>query len=94
MTSGTYTSPTFDMTLASTWNPAFVTAQGSVANAEAAFIAGLAAGDAYLNIHTTLFPSGEIRGFLVLAPEPATLGLVGLALIGLVLIGHKRRTRA
>jgi hypothetical protein len=64
VTSGTY-SHTFDMTLASSYNAAFVTANGgTVAGAEAALLAGLQAGDAYLNIHTTNFPGGEIRGFL------------------------------
>lgn len=63
VTSGTYDHP-FDTSLASTWNPAFVTAQGSVAAAEAAFGAALADGRAYLNIHSTVDPGGEIRGFL------------------------------
>src|SRR5229473_3070681 len=56
---------------ASAYNPAFVTAQGGLANAEAAFIAGLIAGETYLNIHTNVFPGGEIRGF-VRVPEPMT----------------------
>ena len=60
---GTY-SRTFDMTAASSYNPAFVTANGGTAGAEAALLAGLQAGRAYLNIHTTMFPGGEIRGFL------------------------------
>jgi len=83
VTSGTYTQ-TFDMTLASTWNPAFVTAEGGTpAGAEAALAAGLAAGDAYLNIHTTAFPGGEISGFLVPAPvpEPANFFLMAAVLI-------------
>jgi hypothetical protein len=37
---------------------------GTTAGAEAALLAGLEAGQAYLNIHTTMFPGGEIRGFL------------------------------
>jgi hypothetical protein len=80
VTAGSY-DQTFDMTLASSYNPAFVTAEGSVAAAEAALFAGIAAGDAYLNIHTSLDPGGEIRGFLEVAtPEPTTwaLSLVGL----------------
>src|SRR5579862_1643911 len=64
VTSGTY-SRTFDMTSAGSYNPAFVTANGGTpASAEAALFAGLVAGQAYLNIHTTMFPGGEIRGFL------------------------------
>ena len=64
VTSGTYTM-TFDMTSAASYNPAFVTANGgTVAGAEAALLAGLLAGHAYLNIHTMANPGGEIRGFL------------------------------
>jgi hypothetical protein len=33
--------------------------------------------EAYLNIHTTVVPGGEIRGFLV--PEPASIGVTGCA---------------
>jgi hypothetical protein len=62
VTSGTY-DMTLDMTVAGSYNPAFVTAQGSIANARAALFAGLAAGTAYFNIHTGTFPGGEIRGF-------------------------------
>ena len=76
--SGTFDS-TLDLTMSSSWNPAFVTASGgTTAGAEAALAAGLAADEAYLNIHTTVFPSGEIRGFLVPVPEPGTLALLAL----------------
>lgn len=67
---------TYDMTLAGTWNPAFIVANGGTpATAEAALAAGLAAGQAYLNIHTVNFPGGELRGNLALqlpqlAPTP------------------------
>ena len=65
VTSGTY-DHSFDTSLASTWNPAFITANGgTVQAAEAAFGAALADGKAYFNIHSTMFPGGEIRGFLV-----------------------------
>lgn len=71
----------FDTTLASTWNPAFVSANGgTVAGAEAAFLAGMQAGRAYLNVHTTFRPGGEIRGFLAQVPEPAPAALAALAL--------------
>jgi hypothetical protein len=84
VTSGTY-DMTFDLTASSTYNPAFVTAQGgTVAGAEAALVAALLAGETYINIHTQNFMSGEIRGFLGAVPEPSTwvmmlLGFVGLA---------------
>jgi hypothetical protein len=63
-TSGTYLH-TFDLTASGSWNPAFVTAHGGTpAGAEAVLAAGLAAGQAYLNIHSTSSPGGEIRTFL------------------------------
>lgn len=89
VTSGTYDN-TFDTTLAGSYNPAFVTAQGSIVSAEAALFAGMAAGTTYLNIHSSTFPGGEIRGFLIATPEPATFGLVGLVLAGLLAFGRKR----
>jgi len=64
-TSGTYFH-TFDMLSATSYNPAFVSAHGgTVATAEGAFLAGLLAGQTYLNIHTSRFGGGEMRGFLV-----------------------------
>jgi CHRD domain len=63
VTSGSYDMK-FDTSLESSWNAAFITANGgTTAGAEAALAAGLAAGEAYLNIHTSAFPGGEIRGF-------------------------------
>lgn len=88
---GTYDA-TLDLTQASSYNPAFVTMFGSVAGAEAALINGLLNGLTYLNVHTTAFPGGEIRGFLIAIPEPETnaLLLAGLAMIGFV-TGKRRR---
>jgi hypothetical protein len=88
VTSGTYMH-TLDLTQASSWNPAFVNANGgTVAGAEAALAAGLNAGDAYLNIHTTMFPLGEISGFLT--PEPTTAVLLGAGLAGLTVARNRR----
>ena len=81
---------TFDMSLAASYNPAFITANNnSVAQAEAVLFAGLLAGKAYLNIHTDFAPRGEIRGFLV--PEPGTMVLFVAGLLGMVTIGWRRR---
>lgn len=89
---------TYNMTLAATWNPAFITANGGTpAGAEAALAAGLAAGQAYLNIHTVAFPGGEIRGFLALPPAPVpTLSQWGMIILSLLLalgawIGMRRK---
>lgn len=89
VTAGTYTH-TFLLNDAGTYNTAFVTAQGSLANAETALLAGIASGNAYVNIHTTQFPGGEIRGFLLASPEPSTLLAAGGALIALALIRRRR----
>jgi hypothetical protein len=90
VTSGTY-DQTFDTLLAGTYNPAFVTANVTVAGAEAALFGGLAAGTTYVNIHTNLFPNGEIRGFLSAIPEPGTwaLMLLGFGLAGAALRHRK-----
>jgi len=94
MTSGTY-DQTFDLlpvTPTDTYNAAFVTANGgTVAGAEAALIAGLEAGKAYLNIHSLPdFSGGEIRGFLAVVPEPSSLLLLAGAFLGMVPFVRRR----
>ena len=68
VTAGTY-DQTFNMLLASSYNPSYITNNGGTpASAFAALRAAISAGKAYLNIHSTMFPGGEIRGFLNLCP--------------------------
>src|SRR6266498_2144452 len=94
VTSGSYTSQVFDLTQALIYNPAFVTLQGGIPQAEAALLAGILNGETYFNIHTVSNPGGEIRGFLSQVPEPATLYLMGFGLIALAGIIRRRRRRA
>lgn len=64
VTAGVYDN-TFDTTQAASFGATFLTNNGGTpATAEAALFAAIADGKAYLNIHTTLYPGGEIRGFL------------------------------
>jgi hypothetical protein len=91
VTSGTY-AMFFDTTLASTYRAGFITANGGTpAGAEAALFAGLLAGEAYFNIHTSLNPGGEIRGFLQAVPEPGTFGLLALGVAALGIAVKRRR---
>jgi hypothetical protein len=87
---------TFDTTLAGTFNPAFVTAAGGLGPAEAALFSGIIDGRAYLNIHSSMFPGGEIRGFLTptAVPEPSAMLLVGTGLLALVARRRMRRSRS
>lgn len=95
--SGSY-DQTFDLLSSSTYNPTFVINNGgTAATAEAALIAGLNAGQAYLNIHTTSFTGGEIRANLTAVPEPASwaLMLTGFAAAGGTLrIRRRAKARA
>jgi hypothetical protein len=90
VTSGTF-SNSFDLTQASSWNPAFIAAHGgTTAGAEAALRESFLAGTAYFNIHTEQFGSGEIRGNLVVIPAPLAAPLGGLGIAAFA--ARRRRT--
>jgi hypothetical protein len=91
VTSGVYHN-VLDLTQASSWNPSYISANGNTtAGAEAAFIQAINDGKAYINIHTTVVPGGEIRGFL-LTPEPTTCGLAMLGMAGIGCIARRRHS--
>lgn len=84
---------TFSLADAATYNAAFITANGgTVDSARASLLTGLTSNEAYLNVHSSEYPGGEIRGFLVAAPvpEPATYGMLAMGLAALGFIGRRR----
>jgi hypothetical protein len=94
VTSGTY-DQTFDVLSDLTYNPSFESANGGTASSAAALKAGLDSGTAYFNIQTTVFPGGEIRGFLLASavPEPSTWAMMILGFAGVGLMAYRRRNR-
>lgn len=87
-------SRSFDLTNPATYSAAFVAANGgTAASAEAALIAGIGAGMAYVNLHDSIYPAGEIRGFLAQAvPEPLTVALIFAGLAVICLLRSRRKT--
>ena len=89
VSSGSY-SMSYDTTQASSWSPAFLASNGgTTAGAEAALGAGLASNSAYLNIHTNLYPGGEIRANLAPIPEPGTWAMLLLGIPAVLGLGRR-----
>jgi|ERR1051326_5939965 hypothetical protein len=55
-------------------------------------VSWLFSGYLYMNVHDANFPGGEIRGQLLLVPEPSTAAFLGLGLGGLALQAFRKRT--
>ena len=81
-------------TISGTLTQANVTPAGGVSTI-AQVASAIESGDAYVNVHTAMYPAGEIRGQLAVSstatPEPATTGLMGLAIAGGVFALARRR---
>jgi CHRD domain len=89
VSSGSY-EQTFDLLSTSTYRSSFITASGgTTAGARDAFLAALLDGKAYLNVHSSTFTGGEIRGFFAPAQVPAPLPLLGAG----AALGWSRRLR-
>lgn len=67
----------YDLLNSSTYGTTFFNNQGSsVVAARSTLLASLNSGSAYLNVHSTTYPGGEVRGFLQV---PAPLPILGAA---------------
>jgi hypothetical protein len=53
----------------------------------------LFSGYLYMNVHDSTFPGGEIRGQLLLVPEPSTVALLGLGVGGILLQSYRKRAK-
>lgn len=79
---GDYTR-TIDLTLASSYSPAFIAASGgTVSDALNAIVNGLTQGRVYFDIDTLAFPNGEIRGFPIPKHTPGDTNCDTLITVG------------
>ena len=93
VTSGTYLA-VLDLTNPANFTSSFVTnfGGGTLAGAQLALWNGLAGGKAYFNIHSNVYPGGEIRGFLQPVPDDTdSLLLLGTSVAGLFGFALRRR---
>ena len=78
LNSGTYTN-TINLLSTSSYSSAYLAAHGgTAASAETDLLSAMSIGKAYLNLHSTAYPGGEIRGFINQVPAPGMLALIGM----------------
>lgn len=105
VTSGTYVGATYSLTSAANYTAGYVTANGGTATtAEAALLGYMMSGKTYLNVHSTTYTGGEIRGFLQYVTAPGAAKFVnvssraqvgtgdGVLIAGFVVTGTTPRT--
>jgi hypothetical protein len=91
--SGSY-SNTFNLLDATIYGADFLSANGgSVTTARDALLADINQNRAYLNIHTDLYPGGEIRGFLIASPvpEPSAYAMLAIGLAGVGVLARRKQ---
>jgi hypothetical protein len=101
VTSGSFNT-LLDLTQTGAYNGTFITNNGGTAvSAQAALTASLLAGTAYFNVHSSLYTSGEIRGFLAATtpatsvPEPSSaFGILSTIGVGLMLKRKLKSSRS
>lgn len=93
--SGSYTG-VFDLTDPTVYTAGFRNnfGGGTAAGAEAALIAGLDAGNAYVNLHNARWPGGEIRANVTTTPEPGTVALLAVGMLAVGVVARNRRRAA
>ncbi len=89
-TTGSYAA-LYDLSLSSTFIGAFLAASGGTADlARARLLDAFDTSFAYINLHTSIFPGGEIRGQIASVPEPANWAMM---VLGFGLVGGALRCR-
>ena len=89
-TSGSYVGAAYSLLDATNYTAGYLGANGGTpAMAESALLAYMLSGEAYMNIHTTFAPGGEIKGYLRQVPDSSSiLGLLTLALGSLLVFAR------
>ena len=83
-------SGTLNMTQTSSYDPGFLAANGGTAASAFAALKSFAdSGRTYIDIKTSTFPAGEIRGYLTPVPEPTSACLLAIG-AGMGLMRRRR----